>query len=278
MDNQKFNNATWDDMVFEGHNKDYGAYVLRQLVNKNTLRAFAVTSVVFLLFVGASQLKVFKNIGKKKDKEVLLEMTDVEIEAPPPVEEAPSPPPPPPPPPPVRPTIKLVELIAKKDEEVNEQKVTKQEEIKETQISTKTIEGDKEAKASIIIPKEEGGKGPEQPQPQPEKPKEPVILTRAEVMPSFPGGPAELMKYLSKNINYPSLARENGLEGKVIVNFYVDTDGAIKNPTIVKDPVGGGCAEEALRVIKAMPKWSPGLQNGMPAKVYYTLPVTFKLQ
>jgi protein TonB len=97
-------------------------------------------------------------------------------------------------------------------------------------------------------------------------------------MPSFPGGPAELMKYLSKNINYPSLARENGLEGKVIVNFYVDTDGAIKNPTIVKDPVGGGCAEEALRVIKAMPKWSPGLQNGMPAKVYYTLPVTFKLQ
>ena len=276
MSETKYSKSSWDDIVFEGLNQDYGSYVLRKLINKNTLRAFVITTIVFLLILLIAKLQVFDRLAKKEEKIVEVALTDVNLPPPPPVEEAP-PPPPPPPPPPVRPTIKMVELIAKKDELVQDEKVTKQEEVKETQISTKTIEGDKEAKASIIIPKEEGGKGPE-PQPQPEKPKAPEILIRSEVMPSFPGGPAELMKYLFKNINYPSLARENGLEGKVIVNFYVDTDGSIKNPTIVKDPVGGGCAEEAIRVIKAMPKWAPGSNNGVPVKVYYTLPVSFKLQ
>jgi protein TonB len=105
-----------------------------------------------------------------------------------------------------------------------------------------------------------------------------TIITRAEVMPSFPGGFSELIKFLSQNIIYPYLARKKGAEGKVIVKFYVDTDGSIKNPIIVKDPVGYGCAEEAIRVIKLMPKWTPGMQDGVPAKVYYTMPVTFKLQ
>jgi TonB family protein len=107
--------------------------------------------------------------------------------------------------------------------------------------------------------------------------KDSTIITRAEVMPSFPGGSSELMKFLSKNINYPVEARKIGAEGKVVVNFYVDTDGSIKNPIIVKDPVGYGCAEEVLRVISIMPKWAPGMQDGVPAKVYFTLPVTFKL-
>jgi len=76
MNNQEFKNASWDDMVFEGLNKDYGAFVLRQLVNKNTQRALIATFSVFLLLIGLSQLKVFKNLGKKKEKE--------EEEAPPP--------------------------------------------------------------------------------------------------------------------------------------------------------------------------------------------------
>jgi len=96
-------------------------------------------------------------------------------------------------------------------------------------------------------------------------------------MPTYPGGPVEMMKFLSKNIKYPSLARENNLEGKVIVKFYVDTDGTVKSPEILKDGVGGGCADEAVRVVKTMPKWSPGTQRGKNVKVYYVLPVTFKL-
>jgi TonB family protein len=105
----------------------------------------------------------------------------------------------------------------------------------------------------------------------------PEIFDRAEVMPTFPGGVAELMKYLSKNIRYPKVARENGLEGKVIVKFYIDVDGSVKEPEILKDNVGGGAAEESIRVIDSMPNWTPGLQKGIPVKVFYVLPITFKL-
>lgn len=103
------------------------------------------------------------------------------------------------------------------------------------------------------------------------------IFERAEVMPIFPGGTVELMKYLSSNIRYPKLARENGLQGKVIIKFYIDIDGSVKEPVILKDGVGGGCSEESIRVINSMPKWTPGSQRGKPVRVYYTLPITYKL-
>jgi protein TonB len=167
-------------------------------------------------------------------------------------------------------------MIAKKDEEVPEEKeVTKIEDIKDTKISSKTQEGDKDAKAIIV---DDGPKGDGPPAPPPPVAKEPEIFDRAEVMPIYPGGPAALMKYLSSNIRYPSLARENGLSGKVVVKFYIDVDGSVKDPVVLKDNVGGGCGDEAIRVIKAMPKWSPGSQRGKTVKVYYTLPVTFNLQ
>lgn len=103
------------------------------------------------------------------------------------------------------------------------------------------------------------------------------IFDRAEVMPSFPGGTMELMRFLSNNIHYPKLALENSLQGKVVIKFTVDIDGIVKDPVVLKDGVGGGCAEEAIRVINLMPKWSPGMQKGMPVKVFYTLPISFKL-
>lgn len=162
-------------------------------------------------------------------------------------------------------------MIAKEDEKVAEEiPITKVEEIKETQVASTTQEGDINAKAII----EDKGSGPG----APEAPKEPEIFDRAEVMPGYPGGVPELMKFLQKNIRYPSLARENGLEGKVIVKFYIDTDGTVRDPLVLKDGVGGGCGDEAVRVVKAMPKWTPGSQRGKTVKVYYTLPVTFKLQ
>jgi TonB family protein len=105
-----------------------------------------------------------------------------------------------------------------------------------------------------------------------------MVFDRAEVMPTFPGGAVELMKYLANNIRYPKEARERNLEGKIIIKFTVDTDGSVVEPIILKDGVGGaGCAEEAIRVIKEMPKWNPGSQKGKPVKVFYTLPISFKL-
>jgi protein TonB len=274
MENTNYNNATWDDIIFEGRNKAYGAYQLRKVIEKNKLRGILISVGLFLFIVFASQFNIFSFLtSNKKEKEISLEMTDVQLPPPPPPPvEAP---PPPPPPPPVRPTIKFVEMIAKEDEKVAEEEpITKVEEIKETQVATVTQEGDANAKAII---EEKPGNGPVA-APAPEAPKEPEIFDRAEVMPSYPGGVPELMKFLQKNIRYPSLARENGLEGRVIVKFYIDRDGTVRDPVVLKDNVGGGCGDEAIRVVKSMPKWSPGSQRGKPVKVYYTLPVTFKLQ
>lgn len=112
---------------------------------------------------------------------------------------------------------------------------------------------------------------------EPETTKEPEIFDRAEVMPQFPGGVVAMMKYLKDKLIYPSVAKENGLEGKVIVKFYIDTDGSVKELMILKDGVGGGAGEEALRLVNNMPKWSPATQRGKPVKAFYTIPVMFRL-
>ncbi len=106
---------------------------------------------------------------------------------------------------------------------------------------------------------------------------EPEIYDRAEIMPSFPGGIEAMMKYLSKNLIYPKEAIEYALEGKIWLKFYVDVDGSLHDIVILKDPVGGGTADEAIRLVKSMPNWIPGKQNNKPVKVYYTLYVAFNL-
>ncbi|MEZ5037094.1 MAG: energy transducer TonB [Chitinophagales bacterium] len=95
-------------------------------------------------------------------------------------------------------------------------------------------------------------------------------------LPQFPGGNIKLMKFLGKELFYPEEARNKGLEGKVIISFDVDIDGTILNPKIIKDAIGAGCGEEALRVVNLMPKWIPGTKNGTPTKSSYTLPINFK--
>ena len=269
-----YRKMSMDEIVFEKRNKEYGAFQLRKIIDRHKLTGLLVAVGVFTFVVLSSQFNLLSFLTKSnKEKEVNIEMTDVDLPPPPPPP-VDAPPPPPPPPPPVRPTIKFEEMIAKKDEEVKAQVVTKQEEIKETQVAKETVKGDENAKSIIT---ENTGNGTAVTPAPPPPPKEPEIFDRAEVMPAYPGGPAAMLKYLANNIRYPSLARENGLEGKVTVKFTVDKDGSIKDPIVLKDGVGGGCADEAIRVIKTMPKWSPGLQRGNPVKVYYILPVSFKL-
>ncbi len=103
------------------------------------------------------------------------------------------------------------------------------------------------------------------------------VFTVVEEMPEFPGGMAKLAEYLANNIKYPQMARESGIQGRVFINFVVEPDGHVSNVN-VKRSVGGGCDEEALRVVKAMPKWKPGKQRGKAVRVSYNLPVNFKLQ
>ncbi|WP_294627950.1 energy transducer TonB [uncultured Bacteroides sp.] len=110
-----------------------------------------------------------------------------------------------------------------------------------------------------------------------EQVEEDVIHVSVEIMPEFPGGMAALMKYLSGNIKYPTISQEMGSQGKVIVQFVVDKDGTITNPVVVRG-VDAYLDKEAIRVINAMPKWEPGVQNGKKVRVKYTVPVTFRLQ
>jgi len=103
------------------------------------------------------------------------------------------------------------------------------------------------------------------------------IFTVVENDPEFPGGMEALYKYLRSNIKYPQLARDNNITGKVYVTFVVEKDGSIANPRVLKD-IGGGCGAEAIRVVKAMPKWTPGKQRGKAVRVQFNLPVSFNLQ
>ena len=98
-----------------------------------------------------------------------------------------------------------------------------------------------------------------------------------EEMPAYPGGDAKLMEYVAKNIKYPQIARETGIQGRVFVGFVVEPDGSVSNVKVLRG-IGGGCDEEAMRVVKSMPKWKPGKQRGKAVRVSYMLPVNFKLQ
>ncbi len=103
------------------------------------------------------------------------------------------------------------------------------------------------------------------------------IFQIVEEMPTFPGGEAKLMEYVAKNIKYPQIARETGIQGRVFVGFVVEPDGSISNVKLLRG-IGGGCDEEAMRVIKSLPKWKPGKQRGKAVRVSYQIPVFFKLQ
>lgn len=103
------------------------------------------------------------------------------------------------------------------------------------------------------------------------------VFTIVEDDPQFPGGDAARIKYLSKNIDYPDMARESGIEGKVFVTFVVEKDGSVTGVRILRG-IGGGCDEEALKVVRNMPRWEPGKQRGRPVRVQFNLPINFRLQ
>ena len=177
----------------------------------------------------------------------------------------PKPPPPPPPPPP--PELEVVE-----DEEILED----EPEIEETDADEdQEVE---EALEKIEIPEETEEEEPEEM--EVEEPEEPEIFTIVEDMPEFPGGQKELFKFISKNIKYPPMARENGIEGTVYIGFVVMEDGSIEQVQVKRGLAGGGagCDAEAIRVVNKMPKWNAGKQRGKPVRVAFTLPIRFKLE
>ena len=268
---------SWTDLVFEGKNKEYGAYVLRRDTGKRNAKALVWVMIgIALIFAIAyanlaiqnamkqnatidTDVELSKLAQKKEAKVERKEPVKVEVEQK--VVEK------------VKSSVKFTAPEIKKDDEVKpEDEIKSQDDLSKTNtaIGTFDVKGNDEAEGEVLKAKEVVVD---------EKPKEEEtkVFDVVEQMPSFPGGDAELMKYLSTHIKYPVVAEENGIQGRVIATFVVERDGSITDVRVVKS-VDPSLDKEAVRVTKAMPHWIPGKQNGSAVRVKYTVPVTFKLQ
>lgn len=266
----------WTDLVFEGRNQSYGAYQLRKGTGKRNLWSILfVLSAAFLLWLGLT-LQHMAEANKKVEntqaielaklqeakKEAKVEKKEIVKVEPEKVVEA------------VKSSVKFTAPVIKKDEEVKEEDEIKLEEVEKSNkaVGAFTVEGNDEVGGEVLKAKEEIA--------APEPPKvveETKIFTVVEQMPMFPGGDAALMQYLSQNIHYPAVAAENGVQGRVVVGFVVERDGSITDVNVLRS-VDPSLDKEAVRVVKSMPKWNPGKQNGSAVRVKYQVPVSFRLQ
>ena len=245
------------EILFADRNRDYGAYLLRKNYCKNIILSFSITiSFIVLLIL----LPVISRIFREKLKSHRAQTEVVLLEEPPPIDKYAPPPVPPITPPPVKHTIKFTPPVIVEDKEAEDPPPT-QEETKNTAVAVVNQEGED----LVDLP------GDLESNVQEEK-----VFTIVEEMPMFPGGDKKLLQMLAR-INYPVVARENGIAGSVYLTFIVEKDGKIKDAKVLKG-IGGGCDEEALRVLKSLPDWIPGKQNGRPVAVRSSVRVNFTLQ
>lgn len=267
----------WVDLVFEGRNKEYGAYTLRKDTGKRNLKSMLIVFAVIIAIMAAVAAKVAienafpKKVAMETDVELakLAEKKEAKVEKKAPVKveeqkvvEK------------VKSSVKFTPPVIKKDSEVKpEEELKSQDDLNKstTAIGSFDVKGNDEAGGEVLKAKEVIA------QPEPPKEEETKVFDVVEVMPSFPGGQAALFEYLSKNIKYPVVAEENGVQGRVIVTFVVERNGSITDVQVAKS-VDPSLDKEAVRVVKSMPHWIPGKQNGSAVRVKFTVPVTFRLQ
>ena len=268
----------WIDLVFDGKNEAYGAYTIRQDTSKRNLWAMLaliaglIAVVAIFLSVGAVQ-DAMARAASEHETEVTLEQIEEEVEEEEEEEIIYE----------VQPEEQLVaeetvmnseKFTAYEMEDDAPEQVTKtQDEVAQSDVAIGAIDYDQGSDEAEHVLKVNEKVVDEVP-PAVEETK---IFEVVEQMPSFPGGDAALMQFLSKNIKYPVVAEENGIQGRVIATFVVERDGSITDVKVVKS-VDPSLDKEAIRVLKSMPKWIPGKQNGSAVRVKYTVPVTFRLQ
>ena len=266
MQSDLLNSQRWLSLVFEGRNKEYGAYVHRKESSDRHLIAMGIITIIALGLIFLP--KVLKSALPEQKVSQVGPVTIAVFEDPKEVNKDPIKMDVPPPPK-LAPSIMFTPPVITHDDNV------KNEEVMKTQMELT------ESEATISIATVDGVKGgidiSEVTKIIEEAPKPATIHSYVEVMPQFPGGEIALMKWLQDNMTYPTIAAETGIQGRVVVRFVVTPDGSIDDVTVVKglDP---SCDKEAARVVKKMPKWTPGKQNGNPVYVYYSLPVVFRLQ
>ena len=267
----------WTDLVFEGRNQSYGAYKLRKGTAKRNVWALIIVGLAAALLYLGLQLQKMAEANKKVEntqavelaklntekKEAKVEKKEIIKQEPEKVVEQ------------VKSSVKFTAPIIKKDSEVKEEDEIKLDEVQKSDkaVGAFTVEGNDEVGGAVLKAKEDIA-APEPPKHVVEETK---IFTVVEQMPMYPGGDAALMGYLRDNIKYPTVAAENGVQGRVVVGFVVERDGSITDVNILRG-VDPSLDREVMRVVKSMPRWNPGKQNGSAVRVKYQVPVSFRLQ
>lgn len=277
----------WTDIIFEGKNKEFGAYTLRRASDKRHNKAMLLVVIgLIVILVGGYFWGIYSDIRREQrelelqaqleqqqatldaleeqepeveEEEVMQAMEEPQAEEALPEE--------------ILNTIKDTEIAIAADEEVTED-ITSKDDVAESTAAagastfdqgTDDLNVVREHKDEIIV---------EEKSPEPVKEE---IFTAVEQMPQFPGGEAELLKYIASHIKYPTMAAENNIQGRVVVKFVVNKNGKVGDVVVVrgKDP---DLDKEAVRVVKTLPDFIPGKMNGQAVSVWYTLPINFKLQ
>lgn len=260
----------WCDIVFEGRPKDYGAYTLRKLSSKRHRTAIIATMAFFLLvFTLPGLVKSIIPSGRDVNVEV-TNLANIDLEknkkdiVQPKIEQEP--------PQKIKSTIKFTPPVIKEDAEVKDDEIMKtQEEVNDSKLSVSVadVQGNSDdADAIDLADLQQKQKVVEEEVVEPYR--------YVEQMPEFPGGEEARVKFILSNIKYPAIARENGIQGTVYLTFVVSKTGHISGVKVLRG-IGGGCDEEAVRIIQLMPPWIPGRQNGKTVPVQFSLPLKFTL-
>ncbi|UPK71100.1 energy transducer TonB [Chitinophaga filiformis] len=267
------------DILFDGRNKDYGAYDLRRSEDRRVRNAIMGTAFIALVIIGGYVLSNKLMAADMHTRRIIEPEVSVLKTLDNMPEEKPLTPPPPPvttPPPPATSSIRMTSppIITNDDLVRLEDEVPKMDSIGNKAIGVANIQSDDSGGPENPF---EGSNGSSHVVEPPKAPEKEEVFTFVEIMPSFPGGEEALSKFLQKNLRYPHLAQETGIEGKVFVQFVVDTEGKVSEVQAVGARKGGGLEEEAVRVVKLMPNWKPGKQSGRAVSVRYNLPIGFTL-
>ena len=266
------NSQKWLTLIFANKNQEYGAYVHRDESSDRHLKALLIIGAITLSLIYLPKLAntVIPDLAKL-GQVTSVDLSNLDLNQDIPEEEqikqfeAP-------PPPELKTTVAFTPPVITKDEDIKDEEMMKtQQELTETKadISVSNVVGVEGGTVDIADLQEHKVIVAE--------PEKPQIFNHVEVMPSFPGGDAALLRWLSENIQYPTIAQEQGVQGRVNLRFVVKPDGSVDDVEVIKslDP---SCDREAVNKVKKMPRWIPGKQNGNPVYVYYQLPVVFKLQ
>lgn len=270
MESNKILQADFLDILFEDRNKEYGAYDLRKTYNGRLFKSIAVTgAVILLVFVGGivSGRGTKKVVVPNSGPDIILEAAKPDV------------PPPTPPPPKIEvPQVKMASFTPPRivpDENVKpEDQPPVQDDLVDVKIGTANHDGPAD-EGVVAPPASTGDKGiVEAPK---KKDEDDEIFRKVEIESTYPTGAAGWLRFLEKNLHYPSEAQDNRIEGVIMVQFIVDEKGNVSNVQAVSGPESGGLREEAVRVIRKSGLWTSAIQNGRQVKSYKRQPITFKL-